>query len=258
MTGNRKTPGLFSVASQVRLELVEITGALDQIARALPLLGRSRQDDLVAIAERIRRCSEILGAELDRPDTDRRFLRRAVALSSAAALSAAGFCGNVLAGEVSERIDLRSPIAIVDHSAVEIDRLDSSLGGALEDDWEVVDGDLAAWQQAIAGVNPNDLLRYQVSRFEPEGLVISLMWGRSDGDAGQQIALSYGGPMADGPEDALAEDAFMASLGVLASEDRNRAASIAVHLLRPNIDQSSVPWSTPATDPAAADATGEG
>jgi hypothetical protein len=217
----------------VRLELVEITGALDQLSRDLPLLSRSMKGDLVAVSDRIRECAQLLGAELDRPGHDRRFVRRAVGLSAAAAVGAVGFCGNVLAGEVSERIDLRSPITIVQDRSDEISRIDASLDHGHADDWEVIDGDTREWQQVIAAISPADLLRYDVSRFEPDGLVVRLHWEKNQGAEGSEIALSYAGPMTDGPDDGMAEEALLASLDVVVvDEDLERQAALAVHLLK--------------------------
>lgn len=117
---------LESVARQVAGDLVDISSALDTIVDSFRLPS-GRKTHLLDVADRVQRTYELLAVELDRAEPNHVFLRKAVAAGVSAASLAASFCSGVLASEVSERIDLRSPIEIVSHSAADAEQAEMEL-----------------------------------------------------------------------------------------------------------------------------------
>lgn len=143
---------LYASARQVAADLAGISSTLERLIDDLPARRRHERGRLIDIADRIERCHHLLSAELDRPDPDLGFLRKAIALSVLSAKIAATVLGGFAASEVSQEFDLRSPLERVEASALNAGQAERDLFKG----WSVVGGD-RPWQEVLARERPSDL-----------------------------------------------------------------------------------------------------
>jgi hypothetical protein len=232
--GKRDGQKLIDAASTIRTDLAAIGSALDDIGRRR-LLPPGVRDDVREVEDRVRRCADLLGAELDRPTPNRRFLRLAVGLGRVAASAALG----IGAGEMSEHVDFRVPFTIVrDHAesaeqaAAQVDEDD--LPPSAEWDWTVLEGDLDVWRSHMAGVGSRDMLSHSLTRFDDdEGVVVTLNWLSADKTTEEEIQLSWDGYAANWPNADIVRTALQFSMGFTPAGDEQhlRSFSRALDLL---------------------------
>lgn len=117
MGKGKRADAIEDAASRVAANLQEIRDSLEVVVDRLKVVHQSERAQLRDIIDRVDRCQRLLAAELDRPDPDGTFLRRALAISVTAAKLAGTFAGGLATSEIAERYDLRSPLEQIEAAA---------------------------------------------------------------------------------------------------------------------------------------------
>lgn len=150
---------VLDAAAQVAADLSAIQTALEGLVSDLPARRRQERGRLIDVIRRVEGCQQLLSAELDRSEPEAGFLRRAIAASVIAAEIASAVLVGFVGSEISQDVDLRSPVEIVHSASGDAAEAESRLDdadGRYEIQWSVSHGDPEAWGRLLLDGAPYD------------------------------------------------------------------------------------------------------